>query len=212
MHDHATAFLDLIGRQPLIPVIRIERASDAVPLARALARGGLPAIEITLRTDAALEAIRAARAEVPEAIVGAGTVLDPTQFDAVVAAGASFIVSPGITSRLLERARHSDTPFLPGAVTPGEMMVLMDAGYRLAKFFPAEQSGGAALLKSVASPLAGLRFCPTGGISPANARSYLDLPNVACIGGSWVAPDDLIRDGRWEEITRLAGEASKLRG
>lgn len=197
--------------QPVIPVLKIERAASAVPLARALARGGLPAVEITLRTAEALEAIKLVAAEVPEAIVGAGTVLSPRQFDEAAAAGARFIVSPGATKALFDIAEGSEAPLLPGAVTASEIMAARDEGYSLLKFFPAEQAGGAALLKSLASPLAGIRFCPTGGVSATNARDYLSLPNVICVGGSWVAPDDFVTSAKWDAIEALAREAAQLK-
>lgn len=206
----AGPLLEVMTGQPVIPVIRIERARDAAPLARALARGGLPAIEITLRTPAALEAIRIAAAEVPEALVGAGTILDPRHYAQAADAGARFIVSPGLTPGLIDAATDSAVPLLPGAVTPGEIMGARDAGYSLLKFFPAEQAGGAAFLKALSSPLAGIRFCPTGGIGAGNAADYLSLPNVICVGGSWVAPDHMIEAGDWDGITRLAAEASRL--
>lgn len=206
------ALLKVMEGQPVIPVLKIDRVEDAVPLARALARGGLPAIEITLRTPVALEAIRRASAEVPEALVGAGTILDAAHFAEAEAAGARFIVSPGLTPELLEAAGASDVPLLPGAITPSEIMAARQAGYSLLKFFPAEQAGGIAFLKALSSPLAGVRFCPTGGVSPANARDYLALPNVACVGGSWVAPDALVAAGQWDEIESLAREASSLKG
>lgn len=206
------ALLKVMEGQPVIPVLKIDRVEDAVPLARALARGGLPAIEITLRTPVALEAIRRASAEVPEALVGAGTILDAAHFAEAEAAGARFIVSPGLTPELLEAAGASDVPLLPGAITPSEIMAARQAGYSLLKFFPAEQAGGIAFLKALSSPLAGVRFCPTGGVSPANARDYLASPNVACVGGSWVAPDALVAAGQWDEIESLAREASSLKG
>lgn len=204
--------LTVMEGQPVIPVLKIERAADAVPLARALARGGLPAIEITLRTPAALEAIRRVADEVPEALVGAGTILDPAQFAEAQAAGARFIVSPGLTPQLVEAAETSEVPLLPGAITPGEIMAARQAGYRLLKFFPAEQAGGVAFLKALASPFSGIRFCPTGGIGAGNARDYLSLANVVCVGGSWVAPDALVAAGRWDEIAALAREAAALKG
>ncbi|HMQ58637.1 MAG TPA: 2-dehydro-3-deoxy-phosphogluconate aldolase [Rhizobiaceae bacterium] len=197
--------------QPVIPVIVVERARDAVPLARALAAGGLPAVEITLRTPDALDAIRLIEDEVKEAIVGAGTVLNARQYDKAVAAGAKFIVSPGTTQELLDAAADSDVPMLPGAATPSEVMAMLEEGYRYLKFFPAEQSGGVAYLKSISSPLPQARFCPTGGITLKNARDYLSLPNVVCIGGSWVAPKDRIEAGDWAAITALARETLALR-
>jgi len=201
----------ILEAQPMIPVLRIERLEDAVPLARALVSGGLAAIEITLRTPDAIDAIRLVASEVPDAIVGAGTVLSPRNYDKAVDAGARFIVSPGTTQELLDTARDASVPFLPGAITPSEIMALREEGFSILKFFPAEQSGGAAFLKSLASPLAGMRFCPTGGISLKNAKDYLSLSNVVCVGGSWVAPDELIAAGEWGKITALAREAAGLK-
>jgi 2-dehydro-3-deoxyphosphogluconate aldolase/(4S)-4-hydroxy-2-oxoglutarate aldolase len=212
MTQKTDLLLPVLKGQPVIPVILIQNLADAVPLARALARGGLPAIEITLRTAAALDAIRAVADEVPEAIVGAGTILNARQYDEAVNAGSRFIVSPGATRQLIEAARDSKVPLLPGAITPGEIMSLREEGYTMLKFFPAEQAGGAAFLKSLSSPLAGTLFCPTGGVSIANAKTYLNLPNVVCVGGSWVAPEELVKAGKWDEITTLAAEAVKLAG
>jgi 2-dehydro-3-deoxyphosphogluconate aldolase / (4S)-4-hydroxy-2-oxoglutarate aldolase len=202
--------LALLGGQPVIPVLKIDRAVDAVPLARALARGGLRVIEITLRTAEALEAIRRASGEVEEAIVGAGTILTAAQFDEAAEAGSRFIVSPGITKEVLSAGQNSEVPLLPGAITPSEIMIASEAGLDFLKFFPAEQAGGAAFLKSLASPFAGIRFCPTGGIGVKNAKDYLSLPNVICVGGSWVAPDDFVKAGKWDEIEKLAREASSI--
>jgi 2-dehydro-3-deoxyphosphogluconate aldolase/(4S)-4-hydroxy-2-oxoglutarate aldolase len=210
MTQKTDLLLPVLRGQPVIPVILIQNLADAVPLARALAKGGLPAIEITLRTAAALDAIRAVANEVPEAIVGAGTILNARQYDEAVNAGSRFIVSPGATPQLIAAARDSKVPLLPGAITPGEIMSLREEGYTMLKFFPAEQAGGAAFLKSLSSPLAGTLFCPTGGVSIANAKTYLNLPNVVCVGGSWVAPEDLVKAGKWDEITKLAAEAVKL--
>ncbi|MBL8583301.1 MAG: 2-dehydro-3-deoxy-phosphogluconate aldolase [Rhizobiaceae bacterium] len=202
--------LSLLDGQPVIPVLKIDDVAHAAPLARALARGGLRVIEITLRTDAALDAIKAA-ATVPEAVVGAGTILNAHQFHQAVAAGSRFIVSPGLTPQLLDAASASPVPLLPGAVTSSEIMAAKEAGLDFLKFFPAEQSGGAAYLKALASPFAGIRFCPTGGIAANNARDYLSLPNVVCVGGSWSAPDALVKAGKWDEIEELAREAAKLK-
>ena len=210
MTQKTDLLLPVLRGQPVIPVILIQNLADAVPLARALAKGGLPAIEITLRTAAALDAIRAVANEVPEAIVGAGTILNARQYDEAVNAGSRFIVSPGATPQLIAAARDSKVPLLPGAITPGEIMALREEGYTMLKFFPAEQAGGAAFLKSLSSPLAGTLFCPTGGVSIANAKTYLNLPNVVCVGGSWVAPEELVKAGKWDEITKLAAEAVKL--
>ncbi|HEV7255014.1 MAG TPA: bifunctional 4-hydroxy-2-oxoglutarate aldolase/2-dehydro-3-deoxy-phosphogluconate aldolase [Mesorhizobium sp.] len=206
------SLLALLGAQPVIPVLRIDDPEHAAPLARALAKGGLPLIEITLRTPSALEAIRRAADGAPEAVVGAGTVLSPRQFEAAAGAGARFVVSPGLTPALAATADGSGTPFLPGATTASEVMAAQELGFSFLKFFPAEAAGGAAFLKALASPIPDVRFCPTGGVGEGNARAYLDLPNVACVGGSWVAPDAFVRDGRWDEIERLARAASSLRG
>ncbi|GGA98394.1 ketohydroxyglutarate aldolase [Brucella endophytica] len=210
MTQKTDLLLPILKGQPVIPVLLIDKASDAVPLARALAAGGLPAIEITLRTAAALDAIRAVAQEVPEAIVGAGTILNARQYEEAAKAGSRFIVSPGVTEAIRQAARDSDVPLLPGSVTPSEIMAAREEGYTLLKFFPAEQAGGAAFLKSLASPLAGTSFCPTGGISLANAKIYLSLPNVVCVGGSWVAPKELVEAGEWDKVTTLAREAAGL--
>lgn len=195
---------------PVIPVLVVEDPVKAVPMAQALVRGGLPAIEITLRTQAALEAIRAVAAEVEGAIVGAGTVLDARQYDAVAEAGARFAVAPGATEALLSAAAGHDVPLLPGAATPSEVMRLLEAGYSRLKLFPAEAVGGLALLKALASPLPAARFCPTGGITPANAPAYLALSNVACVGGSWIAPASAITAGDWDGIEQRARQAAAL--
>ena len=202
--------LSILELQPVVPVLIVEDASTAVPLARALVAGGLKAIEITLRTPAALEAIRLVASEVEGAVAGAGTVLDASRFAEAEDAGAQFIVSPGTTQELLDAARGSDVPLLPGAVTASEVMALREEGYSVMKFFPAEQAGGVAYLKALASPLAGISFCPTGGISPKNAMDYLSLPNVVCVGGSWVAPKEMVIAGDWQGITALAAEAARL--
>jgi 2-dehydro-3-deoxyphosphogluconate aldolase / (4S)-4-hydroxy-2-oxoglutarate aldolase len=204
--------LSILKLQPVVPVLVIDDAASAVPLARALVAGGLKAIEITLRTPAALEAIRAVADEVEGAVAGAGTILNAAQFEEAVAAGSQFIVSPGTTQELIDVANDHEVPLLPGAATASEVMGLREEGYGVMKFFPAEQAGGAAYLKSLSSPLAGTLFCPTGGISLANARDYLSLPNVVCVGGSWVAPKDLVARGDWAGITKLAAEAFALKG
>jgi len=210
MAQKTELLLPVMTGQPVIPVIKISRLADAVPLARALARGGLKAIEITLRTPVALDAIRLVAAEVEEAVTGAGTILNRKHFEAAADAGAEFIVSPGLTPQLVAAAENSDVPLLPGSVTSSEIMIALEAGYSLLKFFPAEQAGGAQYLKSLSSPLAGVRFCPTGGITEKNAATYLGLPNVLCVGGSWVAPDELVADGKWTEIEALARQASRF--
>ena len=201
----------LLARTPVVPVLVIEDVSTAVPLARALVAGGLPLLEITLRTAAALDVIRAIGGEVEDAIVGAGTVLTPRQLDEVAACGARFAVSPGATENLLQAAREHAVPLLPGAATASEVMRLLELGYAHMKFFPAEPAGGIALLKALVSPLPDARFCPTGGIDAERAKAYLALPNVACVGGSWVAPSDAIRRGDWSRITDLAKAAAALR-
>lgn len=196
---------------PVIPVLTIERPETAVPLARALVKGGLPVLEITLRTGVALEALRAIVAEVPEAIVGAGTVLNPAQLEQVQRAGARFAVSPGCTAALAAAARSSGVPFLPGVQTISEAMALADQGFRLLKFFPADAAGGVAWLKAAGAPLAELTFCPTGGITADAAPSYLALANVTCVGGSWVAPRVALATGDWQSVERLAVAASTLK-
>ncbi|MEO9340655.1 2-dehydro-3-deoxy-phosphogluconate aldolase [Mesorhizobium sp. SB112] len=211
MSSKTERLLSLLDGQPVIPVLKIANVEDAVPLARALAKGGLRAIEITLRTPTALESIRRVAAEVEDAIVGSGTILDPKQFEDAAKAGSKFIVSPGLTRELVAAAADSDVPLLPGTITPGEIMAARQAGIDFVKFFPAEQAGGASFLKALASPLAGMKFCPTGGVSAKNANDYLSLPNVVCVGGSWVAPDDLVAAKDWDAIEALAREASKLK-
>jgi 2-dehydro-3-deoxyphosphogluconate aldolase/(4S)-4-hydroxy-2-oxoglutarate aldolase len=202
--------VSILQLQPVVPVLVVDRVATAIPLAKALVEGGLKAIEITLRTDAALDAIKAVADEVDGAEVGAGTILNARQFEAAVAAGSQFIVSPGTTQELLDVASRSAVPMLPGAATPSEIMALREEGYAVMKFFPAEQAGGADYLKALSSPLGGISFCPTGGITPENARDYLSLPNVICVGGSWVAPKNLVEAGDWDAITRLAADAAKL--
>lgn len=212
MTNKTELLLSLLNGQPVIPVLKIDDVADAVPLARALARGGLPVIEVTLRTRDALEAIRRIRQEVEDAVVGAGTVLNARQFDDATRAGSRFIVSPGATRQLFEAARGSEVPLLPGAITPAEIMAAAEEGLDFLKFFPAEQAGGAAFLKSLASPFAGIRFCPTGGVTAGNAGDYLSLPNVICVGGSWIAPDAMVKAGQWDAIEKLARAASTLAG
>ncbi len=196
---------------PVVPVLTIERVSDAVPLARALVKGGLPVLEITLRTAAALESLRAIAQEVPAAVVGAGTVLEAAQVDQVRQAGGRFAVSPGCTSSLIAATRETGLAFLPGAQTVSEAMMLAEQGFHLVKFFPADASGGLNWLKAVGAPLASLRFCPTGGIGADMAPAYLALANVACVGGSWVAPRDAVAAQAWSQIERLAAAAATLK-
>ncbi|WP_328326000.1 MULTISPECIES: bifunctional 4-hydroxy-2-oxoglutarate aldolase/2-dehydro-3-deoxy-phosphogluconate aldolase [unclassified Streptomyces] len=204
-----TSVLDLA---PVVPVVVIDDAADAVPLARALVAGGLPAIEVTLRTPAALDAIRAIAAEVPEAVVGAGTVISPDGVAQAVAAGSRFLVSPGWSERLLGAMTESGVPFLPGVSTTSEVVELLERGITDMKFFPAEAAGGTAYLKSLGGPLPQARFCPTGGISLASAPSYLALPNVACVGGTWMLPADALAARDWDRVELLARGAAALRG
>lgn len=197
---------------PVIPVVIIDDVAHAVPMARALVAGGIPAIEVTLRTPAALDAIRAIANEVEGAVVGVGTVLSAKDLDAAEQAGARFAVSPGVSPNLLAAADNSALPLLPGAATASEVMSLLERGYRHLKFFPAVPAGGAKLLGAWASPLPQLRFCPTGGISLIGAPDFLALPNVLCVGGSWLTPNDKLKSGDWVGIEQLAREASLLKG
>lgn len=197
----------LLSRARTLPVLVIEDVAHAVPLARALAAGGLTVLEVTLRTPVALDAIAAIARELPEVAVGAGTVLCRADLEATIRAGGSFAVSPGATPALLEFARLSCFPFIPGVATASEIMAAGEEGFHDLKFFPAEANGGAAALKALSAPLANVRFCPTGGITPDNAPSYRAIPSVVCVGGSWMAPADLVRSGSWEQITELARAA-----
>lgn len=202
----------VLALAPVVPVLVIDELAHAVPLARALVAGGLPAIEVTLRTPVALDAVRAIAAEVEGAHVGVGSVRRPSDFTDARAAGATFAVSPGSAPGLIAAARDIDLPWLPGAASASEAMALAEHGYTQLKFFPAESIGGAGALKSLAGPLPELRFCATGGIGAHNARDYLALPNVPCVGGSWVAPAKAVQAGDWAAIEHLAREAVKLRG
>lgn len=204
--------LPIVSLAPVIPVVVLEDASQAVPLARALVAGGLRAIEITLRTQAAIAAIEAIASEVEGAIVGAGTVLSKGQLIAAARAGAQFIVSPGVNADLLAAGDDSPVPFMPGSATPSEAMELMDAGYTIQKFFPAEPSGGIAYLKALAAPLPAVSFCPTGGVEAKNAGAYLALDNVVCVGGSWITPKNALAKNDFAAIEKLARQASKLGG
>lgn len=197
---------------PVIPVVIVESVEEAVPLARALVKGGLKAIEITLRTPAALEAIRAVANEVEGAVPGVGTVLTPKHYKQAAKAGAKFAVSPGATGKLLDAAEDADLAPLPGIASASEAMALIERGYRFAKFFPAEAAGGAPFLASIASPLPQLQFCPTGGITPEIAPRYLKLPNVICVGGSWMVKRSAIEAKAWDDIARDAEAAAKLTG
>lgn len=194
---------------PIVPVLVVEDVQQARPLAEALVAGGLPALEVTLRTPAALDVIRAMSA-VPGGVVGAGTLITPEDVRAAKEAGAQFGVSPGATDALIAACEAEGLPLLPGAATASEAMHLLEQGYDMLKFFPAEASGGAPALKSLSAPLPQISFCPTGGVSPKNAPDYLSLPNVVCAGGSWIAPKQLVMHGDWAGIEALARDASKL--
>lgn len=194
---------------PVVPVLVVKDVDHAAPLAQALVNGGLPALEVTLRTPAALDVIRE-MAQIDGGVVGAGTLLTSDDVENAKAAGATFGVSPGATDRLLDACEANDLPLLPGATSASESMRLLERGYAVQKFFPAEAAGGAPFLKSLSSPLPQIRFCPTGGISLKNAQDYLSLPNTLCVGGSWVAPGDLVQAGDWAGIEALAAEAAAL--
>jgi 2-dehydro-3-deoxyphosphogluconate aldolase/(4S)-4-hydroxy-2-oxoglutarate aldolase len=202
--------IELLQQSPVMPVIVIKDLDTAIPLARALVAGGVRSLEITLRSSVALEAIRLIADAVPDALVGVGTIRNTRQFEAAVSAGAKFAVSPGLTRDIAKAARDSGLPFLPGIATPSESMFAADEGFMVQKLFPAEAIGGMALLKALYGPLPDIRFCPTGGINAGNAKSYLALPNVECVGGSWLTPESAIANGQWELITRLAKEACLL--
>ena len=205
----SAATREIASRAPMIPVLVLDDAASAAALAHALVAGGLPALEVTLRTACALDAIRA-MADVTGGIVGAGTLLSPQDIRAAKEAGAKFGVSPGATPRLIAAAIEIGLPLLPGAATASEVMALWEQGYDMLKFFPAEAAGGAPALKAIGAPIPQVSFCPTGGITPENAASYLALPNVICAGGSWVAPKDKIANGDWAGITALAAAAAAL--
>jgi 2-dehydro-3-deoxyphosphogluconate aldolase/(4S)-4-hydroxy-2-oxoglutarate aldolase len=202
----------LLSLVPVVPVVVLDDLAHAVPVARALVAGGLPVIELTLRTPVALDAIAAIAGEVPEILVGAGTITSPELVARAVDAGAQFLVSPGTTPGLLRELAGSGVPFLPGTATVSEAMAVLEAGFSEMKFFPAEASGGAAYLKSLASPLPAARFCPTGGITATSAPTYLSLPNVGCVGGSWLTPADALAAGDWDRVATLAREAAALGG
>lgn len=208
-HDASKRAREICALAPIIPVLVVNDVSHAKPLASALVAGGLPALEVTLRTPAALEVIRE-MSKVPGGIVGAGTLITPEDVRAAKAAGATFGVSPGATDALLAACEAEDLPLLAGAATASEAMWLLERGYDMLKFFPAETSGGAPALKAIGGPLPQISFCPTGGVSPENASTYLSLPNVICAGGSWVAPVALVEQGKWAKIEELAKDASTL--
>jgi 2-dehydro-3-deoxyphosphogluconate aldolase / (4S)-4-hydroxy-2-oxoglutarate aldolase len=201
----------ILNAGPVMPVIVLNQVADAVPLARALVAGGIRVLEVTLRTPAALESIRAIADEVPDAILGAGTVVSPADLDAAAKAGAVFAVSPGASPELLRAGREAAIPLLPGVMTPSDVINALAAGYTAMKLFPAAQAGGMGMLKALSGPFPQVRFCPTGGIDPASAPAFLALPNVACVGGSWLTPADRVTAGDWAAITELARAAAALR-
>ncbi len=211
MSTRQAGLYELLTSTPVVPVLAIDSVATALPLAHALVAGGLTVLEITLRTPAALEIIGAIGSEIKNAVVGGGTVLSAAHYRAAERAGARFIVSPGATAALMDVAENSSVPWLPGAATSSEVMRLLERGYDCLKFFPAEPAGGIAYLKALSAPLPAARFCPTGGIDAGRARAYLALPNVLCVGGSWVAPHDAVAAWDWPTITRLAQAASTLR-
>jgi len=201
----------ILSSAPVVPVVVIEKLEDAAPLARALYNGGLKALEITLRTPIAAEAVKLMKEAVPEADGGTGSVVDKATFNASVEAGADFMVSPGVNDELLALAKDTDIPFLPGAATPSEVMKLASHGFKFLKFFPAEAAGGTAMLKSIGGPLPQVTFCPTGGISLETAPNYLALKNVICVGGTWMLDKQLIENKDWQAIEALARQASEVK-
>lgn len=204
------ALFQLLTKNPIVPVVTLERSEDGVPLAEALLAGGISVIEITLRTKAGLLAIAEVAQKVPNMCVGAGTITSPTQFKQAESGGAQFIVSPGLTATLAAGVKGAKTPLLPGVSTTTEIMHARECGYTFLKFFPASLAGGVPALKQYSGLFSDVRFCPTGGINASNAKDYLALKSVVCVGGSWVAPDNLIREQNWKEITRLTKEALAL--
>ncbi|MDC6118871.1 bifunctional 4-hydroxy-2-oxoglutarate aldolase/2-dehydro-3-deoxy-phosphogluconate aldolase [Serratia rubidaea] len=207
MNHWKTSAQQILSAGPVVPVIVINKLEHAVPLAKALVAGGVRVLEVTLRTEYGLDAIRSIAKEVPEAIIGAGTVINPQQLQAVTEAGAQFAISPGLTADLLQAATAGTIPLIPGISTVSELMLGMDYGLREFKFFPAEANGGVKALQAIAGPFPQVRFCPTGGISPGNYRDYLALKSVLCIGGSWLVPGDALEQGDYARITELAREA-----
>lgn len=201
---------DVFSASPVVPVMVIERVEDAVPMARALLDGGIRVFEITLRTPIALEAIRQIVKAMPDAMVGAGTVLNCQQYDAAVAAGAKFVISPGMTAALLAHAKKGEAPLIPGVSSASEIMQALECGYQQLKFFPAEANGGAKALAAISAPLPSVSFCPTGGINPSNVAQYTALPCVATVGGSWMLPKEAIDNGQWDIITTLSSDAIAL--
>ncbi len=203
--------IEILQISPIVPVVVIEDLNDAVPLAQSLIEGGIPIIEVTLRSSCALEAIELIAKNVPKMRVGAGTILNPTQLEQAQNRGAEFLISPGLTIKLLEHAKKKDMPLIPGVSSSSEVMQALELGYNALKFFPAEYCGGVKLLNAFNGPFKGVKFCPTGGISADNMRSYLDLENVLCVGGSWLTPKDLIQNKEWDKITEICKRALALR-
>ncbi|GAA7556779.1 bifunctional 4-hydroxy-2-oxoglutarate aldolase/2-dehydro-3-deoxy-phosphogluconate aldolase [Helicobacter pylori] len=199
--------IEVLQISPIVPVVMIEDIKDAVPLAQSLIEGGIPIIEVTLRSSCALEAIELIAKNVPKMRVGAGTILNPTQLEQAQNRGAEFLISPGLTIKLLEHAKKKDMPLIPGVSSSSEVMQALELGYSTLKFFPAEYCGGVKLLNAFNGPFKGVKFCPTGGISADNMRSYLDLENVLCVGGSWLTPKDLIQNKEWDKITEICKRA-----
>ncbi|GAA7946125.1 bifunctional 4-hydroxy-2-oxoglutarate aldolase/2-dehydro-3-deoxy-phosphogluconate aldolase [Helicobacter pylori] len=203
--------IEVLQISPIVPVVVIEDLKDAVPLAQSLIEGGIPIIEVTLRSSCALEAIELIAKNVPKMRVGAGTILNLTQLEQAQNRGAEFLISPGLTIKLLEHAKKKDIPLIPGVSSSGEVMQALEWGYSALKFFPAEYCGGVKLLNAFNGPFKGVKFCPTGGISVDNMRSYLNLENVLCVGGSWLTPKDLIQNKEWDKITEICKRALALR-
>ncbi|GAA9625123.1 bifunctional 4-hydroxy-2-oxoglutarate aldolase/2-dehydro-3-deoxy-phosphogluconate aldolase [Helicobacter pylori] len=203
--------IEVLQISPIVPVVVIENIKDAVPLAQSLIEGGIQIIEVTLRSSCALEAIELIAKNVPKMCVGAGTILNPTQLEQAQNRGAEFLISPGLTIKLLEYAKKKDMPLIPGVSSSSEVMQALELGYNALKFFPAEYCGGVKLLNAFNGPFKGVKFCPTGGISADNMRSYLDLENVLCVGGSWLTPKDLIQNKEWDKITEICKRALALR-
>ncbi len=199
--------IEVLQISPIVPVVVIENIKDAVPLAQSLVEGGIPIIEVTLRSSCALEAIELIAKNVPKMRVGAGTILNPTQLEQAQNRGAEFLISPGLTIKLLEHAKKKDMPLIPGVSSSSEVMQALELGYSALKFFPAEYCGGVKLLNAFNGPFKGVKFCPTGGISTDNMRSYLNLENVVCVGGSWLTPKDLIQNKEWDKITEICKRA-----
>ncbi|GAA8244147.1 bifunctional 4-hydroxy-2-oxoglutarate aldolase/2-dehydro-3-deoxy-phosphogluconate aldolase [Helicobacter pylori] len=203
--------IEVLQISPIVPVVVIENIKDAVPLAQSLVEGGIQIIEVTLRSSCALEAIELIAKNVPKMRVGAGTILDPTQLEQAQNRGAEFLISPGLTIKLLEHAKKKDMPLIPGVSSSSEVMQALELGYNALKFFPAEYCGGVKLLNAFNGPFKGVKFCPTGGISADNMHSYLNLENVLCVGGSWLTPKNLIQNKEWDKITEICKRSLVLR-